>query len=88
MVKVKELSKSKVSLKDYIEINGHRYIVDGIKVVFEPSKKELHTALWLSRKLNKKIEILPRIALPKNIKTSDYLINNEYWVIDFKPSNS
>ena len=29
--------------------------------------------------MNRKIEILPRIVLPKNIKTSDYLIDNEYW---------
>ena len=74
MVSIKnKLAKSKVELKECIEINGHKYFGDGIKVVFEPSNKELHTALWLSQKLNKKVEILPRIALPKNIKTSDYL---------------
>ena len=74
-----DLKKSKVELKDYIEINNRKYFVDGIKVIFEPSKKELHIALWLSKKLNKKIELLPRIVLPKNIKTSDYLIDGEYW---------
>ena len=75
----KLLSKSKIELKDYIEINGKKYVVDGIKVIFEPSKKELHIALWLSKKLNKKIEVLPRIKQPEGINTSDYIINNENW---------
>ena len=66
----KLLSKSKVELKDFIEINGKKYVVDGIKVVSDPSKKETHLAFRLSKKLNKKIEILPRILLPEYIKTS------------------
>ena len=82
-----DLSKIKVELKNYIEINGDKYYVDGKKVIIEPSKKETHTALWLSAKLNIKIEILPRIILPKNIKTPDYLINGEYWDLKDITSN-
>ena len=74
-----DLSKSKVELKDNIEINNRKYIVDGIKVVLDPNKKEIQTALWLSKKLNKRVEMLPRILMPENIKTSDYLINGEHW---------
>ena len=80
-------SKSKVELRDYIEINGHKYVVDGIKVVLDPNKREIQTALWLSKKLNKKIELLPRILLPEYIKTSDYLINDKYWDLKTIVSN-
>jgi hypothetical protein len=44
------LIKSKVELKDFVEVNGRKYYVDNKKVVFEPTKKELATAVWLSKK--------------------------------------
>ena len=68
------LKLADIVFKDYIEIDGYKYFVDGKRVVMEASKKEITVAKWLSLKLNKQIEILPRIALPKNRKTADYLI--------------
>ena len=73
------LNKSKVVLKEHIEINGHIYCIDGKTVVLEPSKKELNVAIWLSKKLNKKVEVLPRVLIPEGIKTSDYLIDDNNW---------
>ena len=64
MSKIKSLPKSNIILKDYIEIEGCKLYVDNKKVVFEPTKKELEIALWLSKKLNKKVEILPKVHQP------------------------
>ena len=81
------LSKSKVELKNYIEVNGIKYYVDNRSVIFEPTKKEVAIAMWLSKKLTKKIEILPRIKQPEGIKTSDYIIANENWDLKSVSSN-
>ena len=69
--------KSNIALKDYVEVENIKYYVDNTKVVLEPTKKEIAVAVWLSKKLNKKVEILPRINIPKGIKTADYLIDNQ-----------
>jgi len=79
MIKQKEITKSKASLKNYVEVNGIKYYVDNRRVVFETTKKELAMAIWLSKKLNKKVEILPKVYQPENIKTADYLIAGEKW---------
>ena len=77
--KKSKLIKSKVTLKDYVEANGQKYYVDNKKVVFETTNKEISIAVWISKKLNKKVEILPKVYKPENIKTADYLIDNEKW---------
>lgn len=61
------------------EVNSRKYYVDDKKVVFETSNKELAIAVWISKKLNKKVEILPKVYQPENIRTADYLIDNENW---------
>ena len=81
------LVKSKVELKDYVEVDGRKYYVDNNKVVFEPTKKEIATAVWISKKLNKKVGILPRINVPSGIKTADYLLDNEKWDLKILVSN-
>ena len=70
-----KLIKSNVVLKDSVEVSGRKYSVDNKKVVLEPSSREIATAVWLSKKLNKKVEILPRINKPEGIKTPDYFID-------------
>lgn len=80
-------SKSKVFLIDYIEIKGRKYYVDGKKVVLESTKEETNVALWLSKKLNQEIVILPKIKQPENIRTADYLIGKEYWDLKTISSN-
>jgi len=74
-----DLDNVNIILSKCVIVNGRKYIVDGSKVVFDQNKKEIHMALWLSQKLNKKIELLPRILQPENIQTSDYMIEGEYW---------
>ena len=85
--KKSNLSKSNVRLKDYVEVDGTKYYVDNKKVVFETTKKELATAVWLSKKLNKKVEILPIVYQPEKIKTADYLIDSEKWDLKEITSN-
>ena len=77
---VKLCSKENVIyLKDFVEVNGCKYYVDGKKVILEPSKREINMAVWLMQKLNTNIYILPKVLLPEGVKTADYLINNENW---------
>ena len=72
-------NKAKVIYKNYVEVNDNKYFVDGRKVVLNSSKIEIALASWLSTVLNVRVEILPKINLPKGIQTSDYLIDNERW---------
>ena len=76
-----------VVFSEYVEIDGCKFYVDNKKVVFEPTKKELAVAVWLSKKLNKKVEVLPRINIPKGMKTADYLIDNQKWDLKKISSN-
>jgi len=82
-----KIKKVEVQLQSYIIINNTKYIVDGKKVVLEPSNKEINMAIWLSKKLSIEIKLLPRILLPENIKTADYSINGEYWDLKEITSN-
>ena len=75
----KKTKKSNIVFKNYVEIDGHKYFVDGRNVVLEPSNKEIKTAMWLSNKMNGKIELLPRVVIPKQINTPDYMFRKEYW---------
>ena len=80
-------NKSKVILKDYVEVKGKKYYVDNKRVVLEPTNSEIRMAKWLSNILSKQIELLPRVKLPKNIKTADYLIDGELWDLKSITSN-
>ena len=80
-------SIAEVILLKYVEINGRKFYVDNKRVVIDPSKKELYMALWLSKKLGKRIEILPRVLIPERIKTSDYLIDGSNWDLKTISSN-
>jgi len=80
------VKKTSVVLKDYVEVNGRKFFVDGKNVVLEPSNKEIGVAKWLSKRLNQTVELIPRVNLPKNIQTSDYIIEGECW--DLKVVNS
>jgi len=66
-------------LQSYYEHNGKKYFVDGKYVIYDNSKDELETANWLKQTLGGEIIILPRINVPENIKTPDYLFRDEKW---------
>ena len=81
------MKKEKVIFSQYIIVKGIKYIVDGKKVVLEPSKKEIDMAIWLSKKLNKEVTILPRINEPERIQTPDFSIENDNWDLKTITSN-
>lgn len=69
----------KVKELNYFLYKGIRYYVDGKNVVLDYSKGELEIAEWLENTFGGEIFMLPRINIPKGIKTADYLWNGEYW---------
>lgn len=69
----------KVKELNYFLYKGIRYYVDGKNVVLDYSKEELEIAKWLENTFGGEIFMLPRINIPKGIKTADYLWNGEYW---------
>ena len=69
----------KIIESKFIVKNGIKYYVDGKYVIFDYNKKELEIATWLVNTFGGTIYLLPRINVPENIKTADYLWNNEFW---------
>lgn len=87
-VSKKHLKNNKVIEAKYVEKDGIKYFIDGKNVVFDYSKKELEIANWLAITFGGKIYLLPRINIPENIRTADYLWNNEFWDLkEIKSSN-
>lgn len=68
--------KESLNFKDK---EGNIFIVDGKNVVLDYSKDELKTAIWLKNTFGGEIYLLPRINIPWNIKTPDFIFKNEYW---------
>lgn len=63
-----------INISNQVTKNGVTYTVDGHNVVSDHSNHEHSVANWLSAKTGLKVDILPRVNYPKNIKTPDYLI--------------
>lgn len=63
--------------KYFIDDNGIKYNVDGKHIIFNPAEKEIKIARILGEILGGQVNIIPRINEPPNIKTPDYIINNE-----------
>lgn len=73
-------SKKKYQIKKqkyFISDEGVRYNVDGKHVILKPTEREVEVAGLLGKALGGKINIIPRINEPPNIKTPDYIIRNE-----------
>ncbi len=70
--------KYKVKEQQYfIDENNNRYNVDGKNVIMKPTEKEKEVANILGKIYGGEVRIIPRINNPLNIKTPDYIINNE-----------
>lgn len=70
--------KYKVKEQQYYKDNqGNKYKVDGKNVVLEPTRREREVANTLGKIYGGQVNIIPRINEPENIKTPDYIINNE-----------
>lgn len=63
----------------YVDKNGKKYEVDGKKVVLDPTEAEIEMAKWLNKTFGGNVYINPRVNIPENVKTSDFLWRNEYW---------
>lgn len=66
-----------VELGKYYENNGRKYLVDGVNVVQDHSKRELEVANIISNKFGKKVVLVPRVNNPEGISTPDYLIGGD-----------
>lgn len=69
----------KVIDKQFVEVDGVKYLVDGKNVVFDYAKEEKAIAEWLENTLGGEINHLPKVNNPSGIQTSDYLFKGEYW---------
>lgn len=69
----------------YFVFKKNKYIVDGINVILDYSKKEKEVAEWLESIFGGKIYMVPRVNKPEGVQTADYLFKNEYW--DLKEIN-
>uniref|UniRef100_UPI003F6947A8 minor capsid protein n=1 Tax=Streptococcus pluranimalium TaxID=82348 RepID=UPI003F6947A8 len=57
--------------------NGKTYKVDGHNVVNDHSNYEHQVASWFAETTGANVDLVPRVNLPKNISTPDFLINEE-----------
>lgn len=74
------IKKNKTGFMKYMHsytYNGHTYVVDNFHVVLKPSKEEIEIAELLATKYGKQVYLLPRINIPENIQTPDYLIDGK-----------
>lgn len=61
----------------YIDNNGIKYKVDGKHIIIEPTIREKEVANLLGEIYGGQVNIIPRVNEPANIKTPDYIIDNE-----------
>ena len=64
--------------KYYVDNDGNKYY----DICYNPSVSEIETAYWLKKKFGGEIRLQPRVNKPDNIKTPDYIWNNQLW--DYK----
>lgn len=70
--------KYKVKEKQYYQAeDGTKYNIDGRHVVLNPTTREKEVAEMLGKAYGGQVNIIPRVNEPANIKTPDYIINNE-----------
>lgn len=73
-------SKQKYKLKEqqYVfDKDGNKYKVDGKYVIMAPTTREKEVANILGKIYGGQVRIIPRVNKPLNIKTPDYIINEE-----------
>lgn len=61
----------------YTDSKGNKYTVDGKNVILKPTRRELEVANILGGLYGGQVKVIPRINEPANIKTPDYIINDE-----------
>lgn len=70
--------KYEIKGKQYYKAeDGTKYNVDGKHVILNPTEREKEVAEILGKVYGGQVNIIPRVNDPSNIKTPDYIINNE-----------
>ena len=73
-----ETKKYRVKEQQYYkDEKGNKYKVDGKNVVLKPTEREKEVANILGKMYGGQVRIIPRVNEPPNIKTPDYIVNNE-----------
>jgi hypothetical protein len=65
-----------------------KYRLDNHHVKYRFSENEYEIAKWLSKRINKRITIIPDIEYPLGIKHADYRIGNRYFDLKTVYGNS
>ena len=63
----------------YVDKEGNKYKVDGKNVVFDPSEDEIETAFFISETFGGNVYLNPKVNVPINVESCDYLWNNQFW---------
>lgn len=61
----------------FVDKDNNKYKVDGKHVIMEPTTREKEVANILGKIYGGQVRIIPRVNKPMNIKTPDYIINEE-----------
>ena len=70
--------KYEIKVKQYYKAeDGTKYNVDGKHVILNPTEREKEVAEILGKVYGGQVNMIPRVNEPSNIKTPDYIINNE-----------
>lgn len=72
----------------FIDSKGNRYDVDCKHVIMQPSQREKEVANILGELYGERVMLIPRVNEPANIKTPDYIINNESYDLKEIKGNS
>lgn len=73
-----KIKKYKIQEQQYYkDEQGNKYNVDNVHVVIKPTKREKEVANILGKIYGGQVSIIPRVNEPANIKTPDYIINNQ-----------
>lgn len=82
----KDVSPGIVEDLKEVEIDGKVYSVNGKNVVLDYSEYEKEIAEWIAYNMGGVIKMCPRILVPEDIRTPDYIWDGEKW--DLKTINS
>ena len=62
-----------------VTINGVTYQVDGDNVILDYSPHEKEIAELLERKVGGEMYMVPKVGMPKNVRTADYIFHGHFY---------
>lgn len=66
-------------MNEVFTFRKNKYKVDNHHVKYDNRENEKEVAIWLVKRINKRITLIPEIEYPLGIKHPDYRIGNEYY---------